>query len=91
MATVGDGAVQGNDVAVVNVDDFGVGTDVAQDVPEHDAIVMLRLGGFAWEVLALVTRGQLGHGRRLAPRTPIASWIFTAVDPAAKLMASVPP
>jgi len=40
----GDAPVQRDNIAVVNIGDFAIRTEVPQDVPNHHPVVMLRLG-----------------------------------------------
>ena len=71
---------------MVNVGHFAIGTDMPKDVAKHDAVVVLRLPGLSWQMLALVALGQLRQRRRLTSRAPIASRVLTAVYPLPDLL-----
>ena len=70
MAALGNGPMHGDDIAMMGIRDPAIGADVAQDMADHYAVVVLRLLGLARQVLGFVALGQLGHGRRLAPLAP---------------------
>jgi hypothetical protein len=60
MTGRGDAPVQRDNIAVVNIGDFAISTEVPQDVPNHHAIVVLRLLGLAREVLHFIALSKAG-------------------------------
>jgi hypothetical protein len=47
VSGVGDGPMQSDNVTVMNIRHFAIGTNVLEDMPEHDAIVMPGLLGLS--------------------------------------------
>jgi hypothetical protein len=73
--------MQGNNVAVMDIYDFAIGSDVSQDMADHYSIIMLRSLRRVRQVLGLVTLGQVSHGRRETPLPPLVGRILAAIDP----------
>ena len=81
MAAVGDGAMEGDDIAMVDIGDPAIGADIFQNMSDHDAVVMLGLLGFARQVLPSIALGELGQGGRFPPFPPVTGRILASVDP----------
>src|SRR6516225_855676 len=72
--------MQRGDIAMMHIRDFPIGGDVTEDVPDYHTIVVPRLLGLARKMLDLVTLGQVGHGRRFTPLTPLVCRVIASVN-----------
>ena len=81
MAAVGDGAMELDDIAVVNIRDLASAPMWRRMCPSITPSSCRDCSDFARQMLALVALGQVQHGGRLAPLAPVAGRIFATVDP----------